>query len=151
MRAAVLAGRADDSEAATDHLVEARALGDSVLEGVYEGTAFGPSSVRIHEVSVAVGLGGDHLQRALDVAREWSPPLHLPAERRSSFYIELGRAQLWSGLRDDAFESLKVARKIAPQHARDHRWVREDIATLRRLKRADREDLSNYADWCHVI
>lgn len=151
MRAAVLAGRSGDVEAATSHLDHAQRLGDMVPEGVYSGTAFGPASVRIHEVSVAVGLGNDHLRRALDVAQSWAPSRDLPAERRSSFYIELGRAQLWSGLRDDAFESLKVARRIAPQHARNHRWVREDIATLRRLKRADREDLSNYADWCHVI
>lgn len=151
MRAAVLAARSGDAEAADEHTSQARRLGDSVPEGVYSGTAFGPSSVRIHEVSVAVGLGDGHLQRALDVAREWAPPRHLPAERRSAFYIELARAQLWSGLRDDAFESLKVARRIAPQHAKEHPWVQEDIATLRRLKRADREDLSNFAGWCHAI
>jgi hypothetical protein len=86
--------------------------------------------------------------RALDVAREWKPPTDLPAERRSGFYIELGRAQLWSGQADHAFESLKVARRIAPQHTREHPWVRQDAATLRRLKRADSETLSNFAEWC---
>ncbi|WP_435611696.1 helix-turn-helix domain-containing protein [Streptomyces sp. bgisy159] len=148
MRAAVVAGRARDDAAATDHLSEARALADRVREDVYYGTAFGPDSVRIHEVSVAVSLGDDHVGRALDVAREWKPPKDLPAERRSGFYIELARAQLWAGLSDDAFESLKVARHIAPQHTREHRWVREDAATLRRLKRADSESLTNFAEWC---
>jgi transcriptional regulator with XRE-family HTH domain len=114
MRAAVIAGRAGDADAADTHLAEARRYGDQVPEGIYAGTAFGPSSVRIHEVSVAVSLGSDHVHRALDVAREWAPPVDLPAERRSGFYIELGRAQLWAGLPDDAFESFKVARKIAP-------------------------------------
>ncbi|MEV4371693.1 helix-turn-helix transcriptional regulator [Nonomuraea sp. NPDC049637] len=123
MRAAVIAGRAGNSDAAETHLADARRLGDQVPEAIYAGTAFGPSSVRIHEVSVAVSLGGDHVHRALEVAREWAPPPELPAERRSGFYIELARAQLWSGLPDDAFESLKVARRIAPQHTRDHRWV----------------------------
>ncbi|MGW7352783.1 helix-turn-helix domain-containing protein [Streptomyces sp. NPDC054784] len=151
MRAAVVAGRAGDPEGADVHLAEARRLGDPLPEDIYGGTAFGASSVRIHEVSVAVALGGQHLSRALDIAAEWSPPRGLPAERRSSFYIELGRAQLWSGLRDDAFESLKVARRTAPQHTRDHRWVREDIATLRRLKRGHCEELSNFAEWCHAI
>ena len=103
-------------------------------EGIYYGTAFGPDSVRVHEVSVAVSLGDEHTGRALDVAREWKPPAGLPAERRSGFYIELARAQLWSGHPDHAFESLKVARRIAPQHTREHPWVREDAATLRRLK-----------------
>ncbi|MEV7466089.1 helix-turn-helix transcriptional regulator [Streptomyces kronopolitis] len=150
MRAAVLAGRASDSAAADIHLDDARGLGDRVPEGVYRGTAFGPDSVRTHEVSVAVSLGDDHLGRALSLAREWKPPATLPAERRSGFYIELGRAQLWSGRADAAFESLKVARRIAPQHAREHRWVREDAATLRRLKRADAESLTNFAEWCHA-
>ncbi|MDQ0791928.1 helix-turn-helix domain-containing protein [Streptomyces sp. B1I3] len=150
MRAAVIAGRAGSSDSADEHLTAARTLGDQVPENVYQGTAFGPDSVRIHEVSTAVSLGSDHVQRAFDVAREWAPPVDLPAERRSGFYVELARAQLWGGLADDAFESLKVARRIAPQHTREHPWVREDAATLRRLKRADAESLTNFAEWCHA-
>ncbi|MET7761589.1 helix-turn-helix transcriptional regulator [Streptomyces sp. NPDC005393] len=150
MRAAVIAGRAGLAEAADQHLAEARRLGEAVPESVYQGTAFGPDSLRIHEVSVAVSLGDDHVRRALDVAGEWAPPRDLPAERRSGFYIEMARAQLWVGLPHDAFESLKVARRIAPQHTRDHPWVREDAGTLRRLRRADAESLSNFAEWCHA-
>ncbi|NEW75265.1 helix-turn-helix domain-containing protein [Streptomyces rhizosphaericus] len=150
MRAAVIAGRAGLVQAADKHLAEARRLGDAVPESVYQGTAFGPESVRVHEVSVAVSLGGDHVRRALDVANNWAPPRSLPAERRSGFYIEVARAQLWSGLTRDAFESLKAARHIAPQHTRDHPWVREDAATLRRLRRGDAESLSNFAEWCHA-
>jgi hypothetical protein len=134
MRAAVVAGRACDAAAAETHLNEARALADQVSEGIYHGTAFGPDSVRIHEVSVAVSLGDGHVGRALDVSREWKPPTGLPAERRSGFYIELARAQLWSGRADDAFESLKAARLI--------------VGTIRRLKRADGETLTNFAEWC---
>ncbi|SHI25277.1 helix-turn-helix domain-containing protein [Streptomyces sp. 3214.6] len=151
MRAAVIAGRASNASDAQIHLDEARALADQLTEDVYYGTAFGPDSVRIHEVSVAVSLGDAHVGRALDVAREWKPPVDMPAERRSGFYIELGRAQLWSGLADHAFESLKVARHIAPQHTREHPWVREDAATLRRLKRADSETLTHFAEWCAAI
>ncbi|WP_415950625.1 helix-turn-helix domain-containing protein [Streptomyces sp. KLOTTS4A1] len=151
MRAAVIAGRAGDSTAAELHLAEARTFGEQVREGTYLGTAFGPDSVRIHEVSVAVSLGSDHVQRALDVARMWSPPRALPEERRSGFYIELARAQLWAGLPDDSFESLKTARHIAPQHTREHLWAREDAATLRRLKRADVDTLTRFAEWIGAI
>ncbi|MEU7149234.1 helix-turn-helix transcriptional regulator [Streptomyces sp. NPDC045456] len=150
MRAAVIAGRAGQAATAETHLDEARALGDRVPEATYHGTAFGPDSVRIHEVSLAVSLGDAHAGRALSLAREWQPPVDLPAERRSGFYIELARAQLWAGQADHAFESLKVARRIAPQHTREHRWVREDAATLRRLKRADAETLNNFATWCRA-
>ncbi|MEU7305359.1 helix-turn-helix transcriptional regulator [Streptomyces sp. NPDC007206] len=148
MRAAVIAGRAKDADAATAHIGEAAQLADSVQEDIYYGTAFGPDSVRIHRVSVAVSLGGDHVGDALDFTNEWKPPASLPAERRSGFYIELARAQLWAGMPDGAFESLKVARKIAPQHTRDHPWVREDASTLRRLRRADSETLTAFAEWC---
>nr|SBO91967.1 Putative transcriptional regulator [Nonomuraea gerenzanensis] len=150
MRAAVIAGRAQDADAANTHLAAARQLADQVPEASYSGTAFGPSSVRVHEVSVAVSSGKVQVQRALEVARGWTPPPELPAERRSGFYIELARAQLWSGLPDDAFESLQVARRIAPQHTRDHAWVREDAATLRRLKRGDAGSLTSFAEWCHA-
>lgn len=148
MRAAVIAGRARNASAAVTHLSEASSLAERVAEDVYRGTAFGPDSVKTHEVSVAISLGDEHVGRALEIAREWKPPRVLPAERRSGFYIELARAQLWSGLADDAFESLKVARHIAPQHTREHPWVREDAGTLRRLKRADSETLTNFAEWC---
>lgn len=151
MRAAVIAGRADNPDAADIHMREATELGEKVPEDVYQGTAFGPDSVNVHKVSVAVGLGDDHVQDALDVANDWKPPEGLPAERRSGFYIELGRAQLWAGLADDAFESLKVARRIAPQHTRGHRWAREDAATLRRLKRADSESLTSFAEWIGAV
>jgi transcriptional regulator with XRE-family HTH domain len=151
MRAAVIASRAGNTSAAATHLAEARTLGDRVPEGIYHGTAFGPDSVSIHEVSVAISLGADHVQRALDIAKEWKPPSGLPAERRSGFYIDLARAQLWAGLADDSFESLKVARRIAPQHTREHPWARDDAATLRRLKRADSESLTSFAEWIGAV
>lgn len=150
MRAAVIAGRAADTAAAWAHLDDANRLAHQVPEGVYHGTAFGPASVRIHEVSVAVSLGDGGVQRALDVARQWAPPRDLPSERRSGFYIELSRAQLWSGRRSDAFESLRVARRIAPQHTREHPWTREVTEKLLRLTRADREGLNPFAEWIGV-
>ncbi|MFF3730052.1 helix-turn-helix domain-containing protein [Streptomyces sp. NPDC002476] len=151
MRAAVIAGRDGNADRADTHLKHARQLGDRVaVEGIYMGTAFGPDSVRIHEVSVAVSLGRDHVDRALRVATEWKPPVGLPAERRSGFYIELARAQEWAGLQADAFESLKAARAAAPQHTREHPWARQVIGNLRRFHRSDAESLSYFAHWIGV-
>lgn len=151
MRTAVVAARAKDADGAHTHLQHAHDLADDLAEGIYLGTAVGPSSVRIHEVAVAVSLGGQHVGDALDVAKEWKPGEEIPAERRSGFYVELGRAQLWSGRPDDAFESLKVARRLAPQAVREHPWAREDIETIRRLKRADAESLTSYAEWIGAL
>lgn len=151
MRAAVIAARANNPDAATSHLAEARRLGDLVPEDIYYGTAFGPSSVRIHEVSVAVSLGDRYLQPALDIGATWAPPPEIPSERRSGYYVELARAQLWAGLKEASFESLKTARRIAPQHTREHRWVQEDTETLLRLYRASSESLVGFAEWVGAI
>ncbi|GAA4828720.1 helix-turn-helix domain-containing protein [Streptomyces ziwulingensis] len=151
MRAAVIAGRTGDVAAADLHLRDARRLGASLPEAAYDGTQFGPDSVCAHEVSVAVSLGQDHLQRAFDVAADWEPPEGMPAERQSGFWIELARAQVWAGRPDDAFESLKVARSIAPQHTREHPWAREAAATIRRLKRADAESLTAFTEWIGAV
>ncbi|MEU1932690.1 transcriptional regulator, partial [Streptomyces sp. NPDC019826] len=145
------AGRYGNTDRVALHLAQARRLGDSVREGAYDGTQFGPASVRAHEVSVAVSLGQDHLQRALDIADEWTPPNSLPQERQSGFWIELARAQVWAGRPDEAFESLKAARFIAPQHTREHPWARESAVTIRRLKRADAESLTSFAKWIGII
>ncbi|MBT2470207.1 helix-turn-helix transcriptional regulator [Streptomyces sp. ISL-66] len=151
MRTAVVAARAGAPDAAHAHLREAGKFADHLKEGVYLGTAFGPSSVRIHRVAVAVSLGGDHIGRALEMAGGWEPGEEIPAERRSGFYVEIGRAQLWAGRPDAAFESLKVARRLAPQHVREHPWAREDIETIRRIKRSDTASLSSFAEWIGAV
>lgn len=151
MRAAVISGRAQDTDAAHTHLAAARRLSEQVPEGSYLGTAFGPESVRVHELSVAVSLGEAHADEACAVARAGAPSEALPAERRSGFWIELARAQLWASRLDDAFESLKVARSIAPQHTREHPWARDTAATLLRLKRADTETLHHFAGWIGAV
>ncbi|SEF49641.1 Helix-turn-helix [Actinacidiphila yanglinensis] len=151
MRAAVIAGRAGRTDRADEHLAEARAMADRAPEGVYSGTAFGPDSVRIHELSHAVSLGDAGVPQALAIARKWAPPREMPPERRSGFSIELARAQVWGGHRRDAFESLRVARRIAPQHTREHRWARESAATLLRLGRADDPELVGFAEWIGAV
>lgn len=149
MRAAVVAGRMRDSTTAQHHLASAQPLADGLPEGVYAGTAFGPASFRVHEVAVAVELGDG--PTALTAAREWKPPADLPAERRSHYYIDVARAQLWQGLGDDAFESLRVARRIAPQHCHEHPQVRNTLRSLVRSQRSDREALLGYAEWAGVV
>ncbi|WP_062214557.1 helix-turn-helix domain-containing protein [Streptomyces sp. NBRC 109706] len=148
MRAAVIAARAGDGDAADEHTSHATRLAETVREGVYAGTAVGPDSVRIHQVSLSVSLGGTRLGQALAIAREWAPPRSMCAERRSGFYIEMARAQLHAGHPGHAFEALKVAQRLAPQHVREHRWVREDISALIRRRKTSVESLTSFAQWC---
>lgn len=149
MRASVVAGALRDPATAAMHIAEAYELARHVPDGVYLGTAFGSSSVHIHEVSTAVELGQG--ERALSAAREWAPPSDLPAERRSHYYIDIAQAQLWQGLRSDAFESLQLSRRIAPQHTRENPRVRDTLAALLRQHVCAPDALVSYADWARAV
>lgn len=149
MRAAVAAGRIRQADRAKEHLQHAKARATMLPEAVYAGTAFGPDSYYIHEVAVAVELGD--ATTVLNAARSWKPPAHLPAERVSGFYVDVARAQQARALGDDCFESLRVARQIAPQHIREHGQVHQILASLLRTKRSDRDALIGFAEWAHVL
>ncbi|RAS59003.1 helix-turn-helix protein [Lentzea atacamensis] len=127
MRAAVVAGRIGDPHAARDHLHEASEAAKRVPEGVYRGTAFGPQSIRIHELAVATELRDPV---GVERAATWHPSAELPAERRSHYYIELGSAQLDLGHHEEACVCIEMAREAAPQHTREHPQVKGTLAAL---------------------
>jgi transcriptional regulator with XRE-family HTH domain len=145
MRAAVLAARAGMPHEAADRIAEAQAIARQVPDGVYHGTAFGPSSVRIHELALAVEAGD--AARAVKLASQWQPPRALPAERRSHFHIEAARAYCWAGNRDQAVTALWLARRAAPQHARCNPAVTETISILIRGSRKPPPPLVQLATW----
>lgn len=130
MRAAVAAGKAqpDRPELANTHLAEATSVARYLDDGVYLGTAFGPSSVRIHKLSLAVEL--KDIDAALLTARDWRPPRITPAERRSHFYIDLARAHLAVRDQDAAEEALILAQSIAPETTSSHPTVLQMLAQL---------------------
>lgn len=152
MRAAVVAGRMSDPQQARDHLAHAKRIAGTLREGVYHGTQIGSDSLQIHTLAVAVELGhGTDLHDAVKAASEWAPPVELPEERRSHYYIDLARAQMGLGRPQHAWESLQVARRIAPQHVREHGQVREELGRLLRLDRRGDEQLRAYARWAGII
>jgi transcriptional regulator with XRE-family HTH domain len=129
MRAAIAAARAGLNDRALDHLGEARTMATRLgSEGIWNGTAFGPDSVRIHEVSTAVEMNAP--QEALRTAGDWEPPLTIPAERRSHFYVDVARAQLAVGRHDAVLSTLACAHDIAPQNVRVDADVRTTLAVL---------------------
>jgi transcriptional regulator with XRE-family HTH domain len=152
MRAAVVAGRMRDADTARAHLTEAGTLARTFPERLYDGTAVGPHSVEIHRLSVAVELGEPQdLLGAVAAARSWAPPPSLGAERRSHYYIDLGRAQMQLGRPGHALDSLQAARAIAPQHVREHGQVRAELATMVRLDRGRDERLLAFARWAKAV
>jgi transcriptional regulator with XRE-family HTH domain len=145
MRAAVLAAHAGMSDEAADRIAEAQAIARVVPDGVYHGTAFGPASVRVHELALAVETGD--VGRAVKLAGQWQPPRALPAERQSHFHIEAARAYCWAGDRDQAVTALWRARHAAPQHTRCNPAVIETIGVLIRGSRKPPPPLVQLATW----
>lgn len=152
MRAAVVAGRMQAAEESREHLAEAEHLAAAVPERLYDGTAVGPESLRIHRLAVAVELSDPgSLATVVAAAGSWAPARDLPAERRSHYYIDLGRAQMQLGQVGHASESFQVARQIAPQHVREHGQVRAELATLVRLTKGRDERVLSLARWARAV
>ncbi len=145
MRAAVLAARAGLREEAAERMTVARAAASNVPDSVYCGTAFGPSSVRIHQLAVAVECR--QVGSAVHLAARWQPPASLPAERSSHFHIEAARAYRLAGESERAVTALMSARSIAPQHTRSNPDVARAVNDLIRTSHRPSRALLNLAAW----
>jgi transcriptional regulator with XRE-family HTH domain len=148
MRAAVVAARLGETESVRDHLAEAHVMADRVPEGVYNGTAFGPDSVKVHDLAANVDLGD--APTAVERAGAWRPSRQLPAERQSHYLIDKTRALVDIGLYDQAHDALRTARQMAPQHVRKHPHVRQSLATLMRTSLRKDTELANFARWVRL-
>ncbi|MFI5986489.1 helix-turn-helix domain-containing protein [Streptomyces sp. NPDC051555] len=153
LRAAMLATRQGDGDAARIQLAEARRLaGDLGREVTGAGgdgphvQSFGPTNVAIHAAAIEMELG--HHSRSLQLAREVRPPVGYFPDRLGHFHIDTARAQLWTGRTDAALASLLKARSVAPQQAKYHPSVRETVAGLVHTARRTPETLIGYATWC---
>ncbi|WP_239648023.1 helix-turn-helix domain-containing protein [Nocardiopsis ganjiahuensis] len=122
MRAAVFAAKDSQPRQATLHLAEASLAAQHTREAVYTGTAFGPASVRIHRVTLA--LESEEPDQALAAASGWVPPRELPAERASHYFIDVARAHNLLGRHDVVLANLHEAWRRAPEHTRLNPHVR---------------------------
>ncbi|WP_157963821.1 helix-turn-helix domain-containing protein [Actinocorallia populi] len=148
-RAAVLAAFGGHTSVAWSNLKIAKMMVDAVDGDVeHFHTSFGAASVKVHEVAAAVELrdGAEAVHRAAG----WTPPVGLPAERASHFFIDLARAQIWAGDPAGAVASLLEARRRAPQHTRTNPGTREVVTAV--LGRAGRstDAVLGLATWLGV-
>jgi hypothetical protein len=77
--------------------------------------------------------------------------MYLPAERRSHYLIDLAQAHLWIGQSAAAFDDLQAARRIAPQHVREHPRARATLSRLLRQRGAKQDDVVRFATWARVV
>ncbi|WP_030843523.1 helix-turn-helix domain-containing protein [Streptomyces hygroscopicus] len=149
LRSTMLAARSQDSDQATAEWREAKETADR-LGGDTQNyvLSFGPTNTAIHQVAMHVELGnyGEAVRAAGDVhfTRTF---IDTYPDRVGHHFIDLSRAQFWTGDRSGAEASLHRARKAAPQQARFHPHARETVLALRRAERQTSETLSNLAHW----
>jgi transcriptional regulator with XRE-family HTH domain len=151
--AAVIAARRTDRWEAERRLDEAEALGGMLgHDANYAWTAFGPTNVAIHRVSVASELGDP--AGALDAAAQVDLD-RLPeglASRRSQVNLDLAWAQAQRRRDAEATLNLLAAEKVAPEAVAQNVMAREIMREmLARAKRGQGNALQALATRAGVL
>ncbi|WP_433892463.1 helix-turn-helix domain-containing protein [Streptomyces sp. CA-111067] len=143
LRAATLSARRGDKAGAASWLGEAAELAHATGETRDYTLAFGPLSVRLHEISAAADQ--NDYDAALDVADQVRLPEDYPPTRAAHFWIDRAHAEVWTARPGKAFSSLLEARDVSPQLTRYHHSVRETMATLLRARQRAGDELREFA------
>jgi transcriptional regulator with XRE-family HTH domain len=138
--AAVIASRRTDQAEAWRRLDQAQALAELLgQDGNFAWTAFGPTNVGIHRVSVAAELGDPATAlRAAESVDLYRLPSGLKS-RRAQMHLDLGWAEVQRKRDADAVLHLLEAERIAPESVRYNVIVGELVRSmLARQKRGGR-------------
>ncbi|WP_432093572.1 helix-turn-helix domain-containing protein [Streptomyces sp. bgisy100] len=145
LRAAVIAGRLKDSGQVEARVSEARALAERTGETASYGVGWGPTNVGVHAVAIACDL--EDYDRAVQLADEVRFPRGWDRSRAGRHWLDLGRANVWTGDASRALSCLQRARRTAPQQTRYHPTTREAVTALRSRERSRSSELAAFADW----
>lgn len=127
--AAVAAGRSGDRAGALMLLDDAgRAAQQLGMEGNFGWTAFGPTNVALHRVSVLLAL--NDAESALREAASVDPEAIAQAERRASFYVDIAHACHLLDRHAASVAALQRAYTIAPEEVRLRPATRQLAAAL---------------------
>ncbi|MGP4114442.1 helix-turn-helix domain-containing protein [Streptomyces sp. 4N509B] len=148
LRAALIAGRAKNRDAADGHLQEARLLAQQTGELPDYGLTWGAPNVGVHAVVIASEL--DDYDGAIQLADEVRIPAGWSRSRAGHHWMDLGRIHAWAGSQATALTCLERARRVAPQQTKYHPTTRETIIQLRRRERARSGSLARLAAWAGV-
>jgi transcriptional regulator with XRE-family HTH domain len=150
LRGSILSARAANGQVAEAHLADARQIGQRLADTRFDhyGTGFRPSNVDIHSVSVPVELA-DGTTAVTRAAQLHLPPQTAPC-RLGHHHIDLARAWLLHGDRDQAFASLQHAWRVAPELTRYHPQVKETVHALARAERRRSHSLASFARWAGI-
>jgi hypothetical protein len=126
---AVAAARAHDRSTAGTYLDEAHEMAIHLgVDANHLWTAFGPTNVKIHRVTIAMALGD--VQTALDLIPDINTA-GLPTERRVRHALEVANVYHASNKVDQAIHQLLSAERRAPEQVHDHVMSRQLVLRMR--------------------
>ncbi|MEY9955307.1 helix-turn-helix domain-containing protein [Streptacidiphilus sp. MAP5-52] len=130
---AMAAARGEERSTAEEFLAEAECAAERLgHDANHMWTAFGPTNVAIHRVSIAMELGD--VQIALDHGPRVDTST-LPIERRVRHSLEVARAYHARNRTDEALSLILDAEELAPEQVRHHQIPRALVATWVRNQR----------------
>lgn len=150
LRSAVLAARNGDLDQADGHISEARAMVGQYRPPTtpYYNVDASALNVTVHWCAVPMETyNGTESVRRAQVAQVDDPQR---PERVAHHYIDMGRAWMLHGDRQQALASLNTARRIAPFNTRHHPSVRETVLAIGRSDRRVTESLADFARWAGI-
>lgn len=122
--AAYTAAKQGDRHTAHSLVAEAQAVaGQLGHDALMRGTAFGPSQVRLHQISISHLLGD--AGQAIEHARRIDPAALPTSERQARYWIDVARAFGQWGKPDRCYQALLAAEHAAPQEVR-----RDSVRTM---------------------
>jgi len=144
LQRAVISARTNDADTAYSELERAGQIAGRLGDGHNEfNTEFGPTSVRLYEIAVAVELGdaGRALRAAATVDTSG-----LSAERQARMLIDVARAHAQRRQTRDAVAALIQAEAITPEQVRGHDLVRQLVSDLLTMQDPPTSELRDLAE-----
>jgi transcriptional regulator with XRE-family HTH domain len=130
---AIASARADERAEAAAFLRHAERLADRIGRDRNDvWTAFGPTNVAIHRVTVAADLG--YVQQAIELGSALDVST-VPRERQARHQLEVARALSRVARRDEALHIVLSAERSAPDQVRRHFLTHELVDTWMRTTR----------------
>lgn len=150
LRSAVMVARTGDTDTADGYLDQARAEVDQFgpPTSPYYNIDASALNVAVHWCAAPV----ENYNGAEAVRRSQQVRVVDPArpERVAHHHIDMGRAWMLHGDREQALANLNAARRIAPFNTRNHPSVRETVLALAEADRRTTGSLAGFARWAGI-
>lgn len=129
LAASIAAATSGDTADAAARLAAAGELAARASGGVFgAGFSFGASNVALHRLSVELEAGRP--EQALAIAGTIRPGELVSDERRSAYWLDIGRAHAQLAHDTEALAAFRMAEQVAPLRVRLHPLVREAVAGM---------------------